>query len=229
MFSRHATRAVRALALLFVLTLPLLACKKKQPQQESSSSSLSPEEHALLKTQSDQLDALILKVKAEPDVTTTDAFATSIKKDEVAVVGQAWLEEPDHKADEATELELGSFAIQACKAGSNTDKRSYYDECSKWRYIAVLRQKRYARPTISDEDKRFEKGVFEGDLLVAELSTGDIKGRYVVRVQSSDELEVLNTLSKYEVQRRLDTDLRVKLRDRVTSRLSDLSTSLEEH
>lgn len=81
------------------------------------------------------------------------------------------------------------------------------EECLAWEYFAVVRQRSLKLPKVSKSEHTFDKGSFSADMLLVEIATGEIKGRYVMRITNSDKFTVLDSATEGEIQVAAEKDL----------------------
>lgn len=177
----------------------LLACKKKQSESTpapaptvdptaAKAAELKPKAKARL----DQFVALSKKVKSEPDVKADKGFKTKLEKEKFVIIGDKWCEDPQYRHGDS-EIDLGSSVLYLCKSALEktspaSDDLKYWEECLSWTHLAVLRPRKISFPKIKMESKTFEPGEVTGDMLLFDIASGEIKGRYRMRITNSDEL-----------------------------------------
>lgn len=194
---RSARELVATAALVL---LPLLACKKKPPPDTSPSpptvsttaaraSELKPK----MKARIDKLAAMALKAKSEPKVRKERPLKTKLDKEKFIVIGEKWLDNV-HYEPATGEIDLDNTTLSLCgyaldKAEPKDDDLKYFDECLNWEHVAVVRSRRIILPVVKMATKTFEPGQLDGDLLLFDLASGEIVGRYLLGITNSDELK----------------------------------------
>lgn len=224
----RGSRAVFAL----VVIGALLACKKKEAPTETTEpvktespnvakgKALQP----VLKTRLGQITAVSKKVKSEPAVKKDQPFKTKLEKTQYFILGAPWLDNPGRPHDE-NELDLDDTTFFICtNRGEQTeftdDELKWMQECIDWKYIAVVRPKKVTVPKIKLDSKSFEPGQFDGDLLLFELSTGNIVGRYQMGITNSDKLTYLEGKSEKEWEKESMNDLLENVTGVIEERMS---------
>jgi len=204
--SRLGPRSI--LMLLLLVAGALLACKKKKPPDPMpvASASAAPEnvKGKELAPQNkkfiEQVEAIAKKAGKEPPVRKDRPFKEKIDKDKFVIVGSKWVTNP-HADVAKDELELKPTVLSLCtyqkdNAEIEADHVKYAEECLGWEYIVVVRQKSLLMPKVKMATKTFDPGSFIGDMLLFDIKTGDIKGRYQMSITNSDKLTYLENRSE---------------------------------
>ncbi|MEZ4371827.1 MAG: hypothetical protein R3B07_13420 [Polyangiaceae bacterium] len=215
-------RGLRLLPLVIALGVPLLACKQRKAPDPTPAAAAVPTvspnaaktrelKPKLKKNIDDGVYGLAAKLKKEPRVRVSKPFKTNLDDSKVAVVGLPWLEDPIHSTG-TDEVNLGHTVLYLCQGQQDEeafddDRVKYAEECLGWEYVAVVRQYSLKQPTVSKAEHTFDKGLFVGDLLLVEIATGSIKGRYVMHIENSDKFTVLDTSTESEIQTAAEADL----------------------
>jgi hypothetical protein len=208
MLEKSGLGARSAVVLMMLVVGALLACKKKKapdPTPVATASAL-PEnvrgkELAPLNTKFvDQVAAIAKKSGAEPPVKRDKPFKTKIEKGKFVIVGSKWATNP-HADVADDELELKPTVLSLCaydkdKTEIAANEVKYAEECLGWDYIAVVRQKSLTMPKVKMATKTFDAGSFIGDMLLFEVASGEIKGRYQMSITNSDKLTYLENRSE---------------------------------
>ena len=188
------------LGLLLLALGALLACKKKKPPEPTpvvsatgapenvKGKELAPQNKKFI----EQVEAIAKVTVKEPPVRKDKPFKTKIEKGKFVVVGSKWMSNP-HADVADDELELKSTVLSLCTYQKDNpeielDHLKYAEECLGWEYIAVARPKSVALPKLKAGTKTFEPGSFIGDLLLFEVKSAEIKGRYQMSITNSDQL-----------------------------------------
>lgn len=209
-----------AVPLLLSLIAPLLACKQRKAPDptpaavatESPNSIKTKELKPKLKKHVEEgIYGLATKLKKEPKVRANKPFKTKLEDAKVVIVGLPWLEEPDRSVA-AGEVPLGDITLHLCHGFQtddelSTDQIKWAEECLAWEYLAVVRQRSLTLPKVTKADNTFEKGSFFADMLLVEIATGEIKGRYIMRITNSEKFTVLTTSTESEIQTAAEKDL----------------------
>lgn len=179
----------------------LLACKQKKapdvtPAAPSATASpdierakkLQPQIQELMK----QLAAAAKKAAKEPKVKSDRPLKTKLEKGKFVILGDKWLTEPQRDAA-ADELKLDNTVLFLCthgaeKAALEANDVKYFEECLGWDYIAVVRPRRLDLPKVKMGTSTFAPGSFKADMLLFEVKSGEIKGRYQMGITNSDKL-----------------------------------------
>ncbi|MCA9647223.1 MAG: hypothetical protein H6718_09955 [Polyangiaceae bacterium] len=214
-------RGLRLLPLVMALGVPLLACKQRKapdPTPAAATPTVSPNvaktaelKPKLKKHIDDGVYGIVTKLKKEPKVRANKPLKDKLEDSKVVVVGLPWLEEPSHSA-EAGEIPLGNTTLYLCQGHQDDtelsdDQIKWAEECLAWEYLAVVRQRSLKLPKVSKAEHTFDKGSFYADLLLVEIATGDIKGRYIMRITNSDKFTVLDSATQSEIQTAAEKDL----------------------
>jgi hypothetical protein len=204
--SRLGPRSLAVLVMLVVGTL--LACKKKKAPDPTpvASAPVAPEnvkgkELAPKNKQFiEQVEAMAKKAAKEPPVRRDKPFKTKLEKGKFVIVGSKWMTNP-HADVADDELELKPTVLSLCtydkdKTEIALNDLKYAEECLGWEYIAVVRQKSLSMPKVKMATKTFDPGSFIGDMLLFEVLSGEIKGRYQMSITNSDKLTYLENRSE---------------------------------
>jgi hypothetical protein len=89
---------------------------------------------------------------------------------------------------EETTMSLCSYATNGKLPPKDEDEK-YLQECDKWTHAAIVRQTKWVAPVVHLKDKSFDPGVFEGDLLVYKIDTGELVASFPLSAKSSSEVE----------------------------------------
>lgn len=213
-----------------LLMLALLACKKKrEPDTTPTIQTVSPtalranELKPKVKARIDKLAGIATKAKSEPKVKKERPFKPKLEKDKFIVLGDKWLEDV-HYEPTAEEIDLDNTTLSLCEyalkdATSTDDQVGYMETCLQWEYVAVVRPKKITLPVIKMQTKSFDPGLLEGDLLLFDLASGDIVGRYVLRITNSDTLSWFEGTPEKEWQDKSKRDLVENVRGVIEERL----------
>lgn len=231
-----------AVPLLLSLVAPLLACKqRKSPDPtpaavatESANSIKTKELKPKLKKHVEEgIYGLAAKLKKEPKVRANKPFKTTLEDAKVVIVGLPWLEQPDRR-DAAGEVPLGDVTLHLChgfqaeEGELSNDEIKWAEECLAWEYLAVVRQRSLTLPKVRKADNTFERGSFFADMLLVEIATGDIKGRYIMRITNSEKFTVLTTSTESEIQTAAEKDLAENITgvigERLRGEISDMGS-----
>lgn len=216
MASRFGGR--RSLGLAVLLVGALLACKKKAPvPSPAPTATVDPDIEKTKKLQPEvkqfftQLAAIDKKAKAEPRVRADKPFKEKLEKARYIILGDRWLADSHHEAG-ADELELDNTVYSLCAYGLDKpilkpDDQKYADECLAWQYVAVVRPRSLTLPKVNMGTKTFAPGSFIGDMLLFEVKTAEIKGRYQMSITNSDKLTYLENSTDEEWQKKAKDDL----------------------
>lgn len=197
------TRPGRGSALCAALLVgaTLLACKKKAPEPAPApapSATVSPDLESAKKLQPDikklmgRVSDMAAKARKEPKVRADRPFKTKLEDGKYIIVGDKWLDDPHRKAGD-DELDLGVTVLSLCAYAAKDDELEandlkYMQECLGWDYMAVVRQRSLTPPKVKLDSDSFDAGSFVGDLLLFDLDTGNIVGRYQMNITNSDKL-----------------------------------------
>jgi hypothetical protein len=196
-----------------------LACKKKPPPDPApaATETVSPElERAKkllpdLKKLMSSLEEMSKKADKEPRVRKNKKFDTKLEDGKFLIVGQKWLTEPRRKTD-ADELELTTTVFSICSSIAyvgepKAEDAKYMDECLAWTHIAVVRPRSITMPKVKMESKSFDAGSFDADMLLFEVSSGDVVGRYKMSITNSDKISELENSKESDWQEEAQKDL----------------------
>lgn len=187
--------------------LALLACKKKPPPDPVSTaptqSPLAAREEAArpkVKRVLEQIAGVAAKAKAEKRVTTKRGLKTKLETKQFVTLGDKWLAAPN-RLPEAGEVPVQSNVLSICAsrlekpqaqtADTTQSDVDWLEECAALEYVAVVRPRKVGLPKVNLATKTFTPGSYEGDMLLFELASGEIKGRYPLNITNSDELTYL--------------------------------------
>jgi hypothetical protein len=197
----HPTRRVcEAIVSVALLSAVLLACKKKEapaPSTETPTVSTAIARHAelvpKLKARMEMLASIGKTSKSEPKLKKEKPLATKLDKNELVIIGDKWLDDV-HRDPDADEVDLEDTNLSLCEyaireQAPDDDDVKYMQECLAWKYVAVIRPRKILFPVIKMASKTFEPGQLDGDLLLFDLSSGEIAGRYLLGITNSDELK----------------------------------------
>lgn len=180
----------------------LLACKKKTPAPAAPApaptATASPDVEAAKKLQPDiqkfttRVSDMAAKARKEPKVRADKAFKTKLEEGKFVIVGDKWLTDPHRKAGD-DELDLGVTVLSLCAYTAKDDDLEagdlkYMQECLGWDYMAVVRPRSLTLPKVKLDTDSFDPGSFLADLLLFDLDTGSIVGRYQMNITNSDKL-----------------------------------------
>ncbi len=208
-------------SLVALVAVPLLACKQRKSPPDPTpvaAPTVSPNvaktkelKPKLKKHVEEGIYGLAAKLKKEPKVRANKPFSGNLEDEKYVVVGLPWLEEPD-RSDEAGEVNLGDTTLHLCHGFQDdeelsNDQLKWGEECLAWEYAAVVRKRSLKLPKVSKEAHTFDKGSFFADMLLVEIATGSIKGRYLMRITNSDKFTVLDTATEGEIQIASEKDL----------------------
>jgi|RhiMethySRZTD1v2_1073278.scaffolds.fasta_scaffold36273_7 hypothetical protein len=215
--SRPGPRSVAAVLVLVAGTL--LACKKKPPPDPppAPSATAAPENvkgkelQPRIKTLFDRVAVIAKKTAAEPRVKKDRPFKTKVESGKFIVIGNEWLVNP-HREVGGGELELKNTTLSLCaydadKTQIAPNDLKYAEECLGWEYLAVVRQRGLTMPRVKMATKSFDAGSFVGDMLLFEIASGEIKGRYQMSITNSDKLTFLENRSEDDWQSVAKQDL----------------------
>lgn len=204
--SRLDPRSV--LVLLMLVVGSLLACKKRKapdpmpvPSATAAPENVKGKELApQLKKFMDQVEAIAKKAAKEPPVRKDRPFKTKLEKGKFVIVADKWLKNP-HADVSDDELELKVTVLSLCaydkdKTEVAVNDLKYAEECLGWDYIAVVRQRSLTMPKVKMATKTFDPGSFLADMLLFEIESGEIKGRYQMSITNSDKLTYLENRSE---------------------------------
>jgi hypothetical protein len=178
----------------------LLACKKKDapaPSTDTPAVSTTRVRHSelapKLKARIETLAGIGKTAASEPKLKKEKPIANKLDKKQFVIVGDKWLDNV-HYDQGPEELDLEDTKLAACEyaideESPDDDDVSYMDECLAWEYVAVIRPRKIVLPVIKMASKTFEPGQLDGDLLLFDLSSGEIVGRYLLGITNSDELK----------------------------------------
>lgn len=210
----------RSLGVVVVLVGALLACKRKAP--DPTPTTTAPTESPLwteakklrpeVKTRLGQIKALEAKAKSEPPVRTDKPFKEKLEEEKFVIVGDKYLADV-HYTKTDKELEIRDTTLSLCdydqenKADPTADDVSRLKECAAWTHAAVIRPRKVSFPKMNMSAKTFAPGEIDGDMLLFELSSGEIKGRYKVVTTNSDKVTYIEGKPEDEWQKVANDDL----------------------
>ncbi|MBL8739579.1 MAG: hypothetical protein JNK04_00750, partial [Myxococcales bacterium] len=122
--------------------------------------------------------------------------------------------------DKKDDPNLHSFA--ACEAVAN-DEKTYAPttDCSKAKYVAVVRKRSLREPTVDNNTKKYDGGHYEGDALVYELESGKFMGAVALSVDNKPELTIDERADKVKTVRgHLFGELEQKVKDAIEAAAS---------
>lgn len=122
--------------------------------------------------------------------------------------------------DKKDDPNLHSFA--ACEAVAN-DEKTYAPttDCSKAKYVAVVRKRSLREPTVDNNTKKYDGGHYEGDALVYELESGKFMGAVALSVDNKPELTIDERADKVKAVRgHLFGELEQKVKDAIEAAAS---------
>lgn len=210
---------MRVLPLVLLLAV-LLACKKKAPDPSPATTSTSTESPnsveakkllPQVKERLSQLKALDAKTKSEPAVRVDKPFKEKLEKEKVIILGDKWVPDVGYTQTDK-ELKILDATISLCNSNKEkteftTDEVKWFKECVAFTHVAVIRPKKIAFPKMNMAAKTFEPGEVNGDMLLFELSTGEIKGRYKLVITNSDKVTYIEGKGEDEWQGVANSDL----------------------
>lgn len=217
------------LAALFVCAA-LLACKKKEaPSSTTSTPTVSTTKVKLdelkpkVKARMETLASIAEKAKAEAKVKKEKPFATKLEKSQFVILGEKWAADPNYQ-EGADELELDNTTLALAKYAldATTEKQDdvrYMEEALAIEYVAVVRTRSVVLPVVKLESKTFTPGELNGDLLLFDLKTEDIVGRYLLGITNSDELKWFEGKPEDEWKTESKRDLVENVRGVIAERL----------
>lgn len=235
---RNGSGAVIAVA---VLGAALAACKKRSPPVvDVAPASTGPsagelEARKLLgdaKERMLKLEKLAAKARNEPAVKKDRPHADKVSGDGLLVIGEKWFSEP--RADvSASEVDLKHTVYGLCASMVYTgiakeDDAKYLRECLGFQWVAVVRARKTTLPKVDMATSKFKPGFVEGDVLLFEVSTGEVRGRYRLAATNGDTLSNRDDTKEGEWDRQLLRDLRENVLAVVTERLNQERKSMYE-
>jgi outer membrane murein-binding lipoprotein Lpp len=167
-------------------------CSKKDKGSATS------DEAAKLKPTVSELMSQLAKVSkkagSEPETDDDEPVAKKPSSKTVAITGEHCLKDPTASAEDGA-LGFCNTILSLCKSILEKTELAdgdvgYLEQCSKFEYAAVIRQKKLKLAKINDDGKTFKPGEFRGDVLVFHLPTGKIRGRYSLYVTNDLQLEL---------------------------------------
>ena len=213
-----------------LLGLALLACKKKEaPAPTSDTPTVSTtrtrydELAPKMKARLEKLAAMSKQAESEPKVKKEKPFATKLEDKQFIVIGDRWLDNP-HYEPNAEEIDLDDTNLSLCSYATKSespkdDDNGYMEECLAWKHVAVVRARKIVLPVVDMQSKTFEPGKLDGDLLLFDLSTGEIVGRYLLGITNSDELKWFEGRPEQDWKDESKRDLVENVRGVVSERL----------
>lgn len=213
------SRVGRSLTCALLLLAALLACKKKPPPKPTPapSATVSPELERAQKMLPDvkklmtSLEEMSKKAEKEPRVRKNKKFDTKLEDDKILIVAQKWLTDRSREA-EANELAITETVLSLCStiaylAKPKAEDAKWMDECLAWKYVAVVRPRELTLPKVNMAEKSFDPGSQDGDVLLFEIASGDIVGRYKFSITNSDEIRELENSKESDWNDRAKQDL----------------------
>lgn len=211
---------VRSFALSTVL-IAVTACQKREAPVSSSeptaAATESPDvaqakkEQPKLKAMMDKMPDIAKKASTEPPVKVSQPLATKLENAKFAIIGQKWVTEP-FRDPAPDELDFDHSVFSICSSTATDEKLDaedlkYMQECLAWEYLAVVRPRGVTMPKVKLAEKSFEAGSCTGDVLLFELKSGEVKGRYTMNITNSDEISNFQGSSDKDWQDQAKRDL----------------------
>jgi hypothetical protein len=224
---------VQVVAAVLVLGGALLACKKKAPPPTEAPPAASTGPSAAQLEATKLLGELKERMKAFEKMATLTRTETSTKRDkpyadkvsgdELMVIGEKWIAEPRSDAT-SQDLDLKHTVLSLCSSMVYTEKvdesdTKYVRECLGFKWVAVVRTRKLLLPKVDVAKHKFTPGSVEGDVLLFDVSTSKIVGRYRLSTTNSDSVTDKEGTDEGEWNRQLVNDLKENLVAVVTERL----------